>query len=174
MITSQPPEGVDLSFDTLSEGWSTYKTKDDVQIKMRIIVTRIVLADVKEDGTGRIALGFNLLFAVTAPPQLKGLPSTQPITPEQIASSIVEPDVPYDTVREDWNEYDAEGVKVGVKPIATIIAKSKLFDAEGNPVYNVNYQTVSRFISKPGDKARFKKIWEERRPAKTTDSTKAP
>jgi hypothetical protein len=174
MIISGPPEGVDLSFDTLSEGWSTYKTKDGVLIRMRLIVTRIILSNVKEDGIVQMALGSNLLFAVTAPQQLKGPPNNQPITQEQILASIIEPDVPFDTVKEDWNEYNAEGIKVGVKPVATIIAKSKLFDSDGNPVYNVNYQAVFRAITKPGDKAKFQKIWRERGPAKTTGSTKSP
>lgn len=177
MLPGPPKERVELSFEPIHEGWSIYKTKDDVIIKMRVVVLHILLSGVTEDGNAQLALGFNLLFAVTAPQEVKGPLNSQPIAPEQVMAAIVERDVPFDTVKEDWNEYAVEGVKVGVKPVATVVSKSSLFDADGEPVYNVQYQAVIRAITKPEDKAKFQKIWAERQPAKTTGSgtpTKAP
>lgn len=160
-----PPEGaVELSFDAIHEGWSIYRTKDSVLIKVRNIVLKFVLAGIKEDGTAQLALAGNLLFAVTAPQGMKGKPDNEMKTNEQIAAAIVDRNVPFDTVKEDWNEYDVEGIKVGIKVVVTVIAKTRLFDGSGEPLYHVNYQNVLRAITAPGDKAKFLKTWEERGP----------
>ena len=165
MVSEPPKGGVELSFDSIHEGWSIYKTKDGVLIKIRQIPLRITLVDVKEDGTGMISAGGSLFFAVTAP--LKGPPNNQPITHEQIIAAIVEPEVQFDIVQEDWSEYNAEGVKIALRVVATAIAKTSLFDAIGEPVYNVSYQIMVRPITTPEARATFKKIWEERSPKKT-------
>lgn len=168
LVSEPPKDGVDLSFEPIREGWSIYKTKDGVSIKIRQVMMRITLANVKEDGTGQLAAGGSLLFAVSAP--VKGTPNPRPITNEEIVAAIVEPEVQYDIVREDWSDYDVEGIKVGVKVIATNIAKSSLFDAIGEPVYYVNYQMIVRPITSPEYKAKLKKIWEERGPKKAPQS----
>jgi len=168
-IIPKPPEDtVDLTFDPIHEGWSIYKTRDDVLIKIRQIMLKILLAGVTADGNAQLVLGNNLLFSVTAPPQLKGALNDQPITNEQIIAAIVERNIPFETVKEDWNEYDVQGIKVGVKVIATVLAKTNLFDSSGQPVYYVNYQNVVRAITDPEDKAKFQKIWTERQPTKRT------
>jgi hypothetical protein len=164
MVSEPPKSGVDLSFDSIHEGWSIYKTKDGVLIKIRQIPLRITLVEVKEDGTGMISAGGSLFFAVSAPQ--KGPPNNQPITHEQIIAAIVEPEVQFDIVQEDWSEYNAEGVKIALRVVVTAIAKSNLFDATGEPVYNVNYQMMIRPITSPEARAIFKKIWEERGPKK--------
>jgi hypothetical protein len=168
MVSGPPKGGVDLSFDSIHEGWSIYKTKDGALIKVRQIPLRITLVEVKEDGTGMISAGGSLFFAVTAPPELKGPPNDQQITQEQINAAIVEREVPFDIVREDWSEYNAEGVKIALRVVITIVAKTSLFDATGEPVYSVNYQMMVRPIISAEDRARFKKIWEERAPKKAT------
>jgi hypothetical protein len=168
VLPGPPKDAVDLSFEPIHEGWSIYRTKDDVLIKIRLIVLHFKLAGIKEDGSAMLALGGNLMFAITAPK--KGPPTTQAMTNEQIVAAIVEPDVAFDTVKEDWNEYNVEGTKVGVKVVVTVIAKTSLFDANGDPIYNVNHQSIVRAVTKPEDKAKFQKIWSERQP----QNTKAP
>ncbi len=176
MVSVPTKDGVELSFDPIHEGWSIYKTKDGVLIKIRQILLKIMLVDVKEDGTGQLSAAGSLFFAVTAPPELKGAPDNRPVTHEQIIAAIVEPEVPFDIVREDWSEYNAEGVKIALRLVVTVIAKSSLFDANGEPVYNVNYQMIIKPITRPEDRAQFKKIWAEKRPAKpnSVGSRKAP
>lgn len=137
MLSEPPKDGVELSFEPIHEGWSIYKTKDGVSIKIRQVMMSIVLANVKEEGNSQLAAGGSLIFAVSAP--VKGTPNPRPITNEEIVATIVEPEVQFDIVREDWSDYNVESVKVGVKVIATNIAKSSLFDATGEPVYYVNY-----------------------------------
>jgi len=163
ILPQAPTGGVELSFDPIREPWSIYKAKTDgAIIKVRLTVGRIILAGVKEDGSGHLVLGSNLLFSVTSPN--KGQPDPSPKTNEQIIAAIVERTVPYDTVKEEWNEYDVEGVVVGLKLVITNIAKTNLFDDIGQPLYYVNWSTVIRPITGPEDRAKLKKIWDERGP----------
>lgn len=161
-LPGPPKDAVDLSFEPIREAWSIYRTKDGVLVKVRLIPLHFKLAGMKEDGSAMLALGGNLLFAITAPKTLKGTPTTQVMTNEQIVAAIIERDVAFDTVTEDWNEYRVEGIKVGVKVIATVIAKTSLFDANGDPIYYVTHQTIVRAVTNPEDKAKFQKIWDER------------
>jgi hypothetical protein len=170
VIAGPPKDAVEVAFDAIHEGWSSYKTKDGVSIKMRLIVLKFLLAGMDEDGAASLAIGGSLLFAVTAPQHFKGPPNDKTLTNEQIIAAIVERDVPFDTVREEWSEYDVEGVKVGVKLVATIIARTSLFDRNGDPVYHVSYQNVLRAITKPEDKAKFQKIWADRHQQQATSS----
>lgn len=176
MLAELPKGGVELSFDPIHEGWSICKTKTDgVLIKIRQVMLKILLVNVKEDGTGQLAATGSLLFAVSAPQ--KGTPDSRTKTPEEIIAAIVEPEVPFETVREDWSEYDVEGVKVGLKLVVTNIAKSSLFDATGEPVYHVNYQLIVRPLTRAEDKAKLNKIWQERgpkEPPRPQPSQKAP
>jgi hypothetical protein len=165
-LPGPPEDAVELSFEPIHEVWSIYRTKDNVLIKIRMIILHFKLAGIKEEGSALLVSGGNLLFAVTSPK--KGPPSTQVNTNEQIVAAIIEPDVAFDTVKEDWSEYSVEGVKVGIKVIATVIAKTSLFDGNGDPIYYVNYQTIVRAITKPEDKTKFKKIWDERRTTRTS------
>jgi hypothetical protein len=134
---------------------------------MRLIVLKVLLADFKEGLGANIAVGSSLVFTVTPPKELKGTPDNQTRTQQEIIAGIIDPNVPFDTVKEDWSEYDVEGVRVETKTIATIIAKSKYFDNVGDPIYNVTYQTIMKPITSPEAQAKFKKIWTERRPKKT-------
>jgi hypothetical protein len=166
MLPKPPKGGVDLSFNPIREGWSIYTTKDLALIKIRQILMRIVLLSTPEDGSGRLAASGSLAFAVVSPD--KGPPDSRQYTAEQIVQAITQPHVEYDTVKEDWNEYDAEGVGIGVKVVATNIAKTRLFDGMGEPIYWVNYQIVVRPITTPEDKAKLQKIWSERGPKQPT------
>ncbi len=162
MVTEPPKGGVELSFEPIHEGWSIYKTVDGVSIKIRQVLLRIVLLNLKQDGTGQLSAGGTLLFAVSAP--VKGTPDSRQIPNEEINKAIVDPQVQFDTVKEDWSEYDVEGIKIGVKVVLTNLAKTSLFDQFGEPIYSTNYQMVFRPVKKPEDKAKLKKIWEERGP----------
>jgi hypothetical protein len=56
---------------------------------------------------------------------MKGRPSDRPISPKEVAESIVEPDVPFETVREDWNEYKIDGVMVRMATQSTMSSISQ-------------------------------------------------
>jgi hypothetical protein len=165
MILPGPPkEGLELPFEMIREGWSSYKTKDDVLIKMRAIMLKMLLVDVDESGAPKFVGGTTLLFSLTIPPAKKGTPNPNPITQKQIEETIIEPDIPFETIREDWNEYTVEGASVSVKLVVTTISKSSLFDHNGDPVYNMRYQPVIKATAKPEVKQKFLQIKREKLP----------
>jgi len=165
MMTHGPPKGgIELPFDTVHEGWSIYKTKDGAVIKMKLILLKLLLTDVDESGNPLFAAGSNLIFAVTVPHEMKGAPNDQPVTQKQIQDSLVESDIPFETVKEEWNTYNAEGAVVNVKPIATVISRSSLFDGNGDPIYYIQYQPIVKGDVAPEVRRKFLKIKREKLP----------
>jgi len=45
-------------------------------------------------------------------------------------------------VKEPWNEYEVEGIKLSVQTVAQAIAKVDHNDVQGEPIYLVNHQSV--------------------------------
>jgi hypothetical protein len=162
-ILPQPPKGVELPFDVVREGWSIYKvTKDGVTLRMKLIVMKILVLAINEEGAAYLAAGSNVVVTSKVPENVKGTPSDKDYTPEEIVRAIVEPEVEFETVREDWNEYDTEGTKIGLKVVATVISKTNLCDRDGDPIYNTQYQIVLRSVSTPQDKEKFLKMKREK------------
>jgi len=165
MISGPPKEGVELAFEPIREGWSVYKTKPaGAVIRLKLVLLKILLLDVDDVGA-KFATGVNIIVTATVPQNQKGIKADKQPTQEEIQKSIVEPDIEYDTVKEEWNEYDVEGIKVGAKLVATVISRTSLFDTNGDPIYNVQYQTVFKPAT-PEDKEKWLKIKNERLPVK--------
>jgi hypothetical protein len=171
MAVSGPPrDAVEVPFETVREGWSIYKTKESkgsATIKLRVVVLKLFLEQFDEGGNAQFGAGSRLILTATVPPNMKGPPSTKPITPKEVVDSIVEPDIPFETIKEDWNEYKVDGAIVSIKPIATIISKTSLFDPNGDPVYNVQNQPIVKGVVPPESQRRFLKMLREK-PAKRT------
>lgn len=162
MFDGPPKNAVELPFETIHEGWSIYTVKGGAVIKMKLILLKLFLKDVDDSGNPRFTAGSSLIFAVSVPPEMKGTPSNEPITQKQIEDSIVQSDIPFETVKEEWNEYNVEGAVVSVKPIATIISKSSLFDSNGDPIYSVQNQPIVKGTASPEAKRKFLEIKRER------------
>jgi hypothetical protein len=166
MVASRPPRSdVEVSFETVREGWSIYKTKESkgsATIKLKVVVLKLFLEQLDEGGNAQFGAASRLVLTVTVPRNMKGPPSKTPITPKAVADSIVEVDVPFEVIREDWNEYRIDGAVVSIKPIATIISKTSLFDSNGDPVYNVQNQPIVKGVVPPESRKRLLKILREK------------
>jgi hypothetical protein len=166
MAVSTPPKGaLEIPFETVREGWSIYKAKEpkgSATIKLKVVVLKLFLEQLDEAGNAQFAAGSRVILTATVPPNMKGPPSTKPITAKEVADSIVEPDIPFETIREDWNEYKVDGAVVSIKPIATIISKTSLFDANGDPVYNVQNQPIIKGIVPPESRKKLLKMLREK------------
>ena len=147
------PKGERVDFEAITEGWSTYKVKDKapVTLKARIVVVKVVRTTEFNDvgdpvyatATGDVMLG------TFAPPEIRGSPTVPPPTKEQIADSVVA-DLPFEVVGEPWNEYKLkDGTIVRVKIIVTGVMSTPFYGIDGDPVYYVNYQRVSRIVVPP-------------------------
>lgn len=166
MAISKPPiHAVEIPFETIREGWSIYKTKEpkgSATIKLKVVVLKLFLEQLDEGGNAQFGAGSRLILTATVPPSMKGPPSNKPITPKEVANSIVESDIPFETIREDWNEYKVDGAVVSIKPIATIISKTSLFDANGDPIYNVQNQPIIKGVVRPESRRKLMKMLQEK------------
>lgn len=156
-----PPKGVEVPFEPVHEGWSIYKMKDGAVIKMKIVLLKLVLTDVDELGNPRFAGGSNMVFVVSVPPEMKQAPNPAPFTQKQIEESVVERDIPFDTVKEEWNDYKVGDIALSIKPVATVVSRTSLVDINGDPVYNVQYQPIIKSTAGPQAKRRFLRLKRE-------------
>ncbi len=70
------------------------------------------------------------------PDHLKGLRSETRYTEEELKSSIIEEDVKYNTLAEEWCEYIAEdGTRIRIKSTVTKVSRTNKTDKRGDPIY---------------------------------------
>lgn len=141
-----PPSAIELSFEALHEGWSEYKVKDgehEVQLKAKLILLKIFVESIDEQGSPRFGAATNLIFTVKVPQDLKGTKSDQTYSTQELVSSITAEDIPFETLKEEWNDYRVEkDIVVSVKPIITVISRTSKYDTNRDPVYFVQHQEI--------------------------------
>jgi len=70
---------------------------------------------------------------------LKGTPNTRKISKEDVMKAIDKPDMRYDTLAQEFNEYLLDdGTKIKIFTNVTEVSRTTLKDAKGDPVYFVN------------------------------------
>lgn len=142
-----------MDFETITEGWSVYNVKDKVSVtvKARIVVVKAVRTTEFNDSGDpvyAIATG-DVMLGTFAPPEIRGSPTVPPPTKEQIANSVVV-DLPFEVIEEPWNEYKLkDGTIVRVKIVVTGVMSTPFYGMDGDPVYYINYQRVSRIVVPP-------------------------
>lgn len=165
-----PPNAIELDFDVVKEGWSVYRVKDgeyEVTVKVKLVLIKLFLEQIDASGNALFAVGANVLFSVTAPQGFKGPKSTETYTTEELASSLVAEDLPFETVKEDWNDYRTpENVTIGIKPVMTRVSRTSKFDANGDPIYYVWHQTVQRGKAPKESQEKLKKLLDSKTPVK--------
>jgi hypothetical protein len=102
------------------------------------VLTRVVR---QKDAGGRMGYAFkgqNVVSISHFPKEFKGSPSSRIYTPEELQASIVNENVRYSTLVEEWNEYAAEdGANIRVKITVVKVSKTNKTDNEGEPIYIV-------------------------------------
>jgi hypothetical protein len=161
-IAGPPKNAVEMPFEVISEGWSVYETKDRAMIKLKLVLLKLFLTRLDEAGNANFGAATNVILTVSVPPNMKGRRSDRPISPKEVAESIVQSDIPFKTVREDWNEYKIDDATVSVKLIATVISKSSKFDMNGDPIYNVQHQSIVKGNVSPKSRKKLLKMLREK------------
>jgi len=163
--TVPDPSAVELNFDTVKEGWSIYTIKDtvDVALKVKLILLKFFLEGLDSEGNARFGAGANIILTTSVPKELKGAKDTQSYPIQEIANSVVAEDIPFDTVKEEWNEYkSSEGVILGVKLVVTMVSRTSKYDMNGDPVYYVKHQAVQKAKIPPEARDKLKNILDSR------------
>ncbi|WP_420545514.1 hypothetical protein [Nitrosopumilus sp.] len=125
-----------IEFEIIKEPWNKYQIQDNSVLKTRTILKKVNRVT---DGD---KIGFNIdaqtLTVIHADPSLKGEPNPKPVTNEEIQKSIEKSDMRYDTLAQEFNEYELDdGTKIKIYTNVTSISKSNLKDRSGDPIYFV-------------------------------------
>lgn len=144
----------DLDFEVFREPWNKYGLKDGTSIKSRLILHKVMMKQsFKIDGSvdkkahGVETQVINVVYNV--PETLKGTPSTATYTPEDLEKAVVQDDIPYDTLAQEWNEYLVEdGTKIKIQLTLFRVARTSAFDRNGNPVYILQSSTTNAIAPK--------------------------
>lgn len=126
----------ELDYDVIREPWNRYELEDGSHLKIRYILIGLTR---KEESGGKGGYGIkgqNIVDLHRVPISMKGPPADRQYNPEELMPNIINDDVRYSTLNEEWNEYVAEdGAKIKVKITLVSVAKTNKFNMEGDPIY---------------------------------------
>jgi hypothetical protein len=129
-------------FQTISEHWGVYALKDGSYLKMR---TNIIKIARETDIVGNMAFNVNanITVGVIAPKNLRGSPPPRPPTPQELVAAIIEDDVGFSSVEEDWSSYQLQdGIIVSAKLIPIKISRTSIHEPSGDPLYQISHQLL--------------------------------
>jgi len=127
-----------LDFERIKEECSVYCLNDETVIKLLVKPLKFFKID------GNYTATTIPIMASFSPSGLRGNPSNArlPSEPSQIELLLKENALEFTPVKEPWNEYEVEGIKLSVQTVAQAIAKVDHNDVQGEPIYLVNHQSV--------------------------------
>lgn len=130
--------GKPIDFDVVREPWQKYELHDNTKVKTKLAITKIY-KKLNEDGKPNYTIDGQNLTALLAPSESKGPPDSNIYTPQQYEQSVIQDDVKYSTLSEEWHEYIIDdGTRLRIKTTVTRIRKTSKFDKDGEPVYLVD------------------------------------
>ena len=76
---------------------------------------------------------------------VQGTPDTKTYSPSEIDAALINNELRYTIVSEEWNEYIIDdGARIPLKSTVTRIAKTSLFDSTGAPRYVVELNNITQ------------------------------
>jgi len=130
--------GKSIDFDVVRESWQKYELNDNTIIKTKFILTRLHRT-MKVDGSPNYTFDSQSITVTLTPSESKGPKDPNPHSPKEYEEHVVQDDVKYNTVSEEWYEYIVDdGTRVRIKTTVTRIRKTDLFDKDGEPVFLVD------------------------------------
>jgi len=126
-----------IDFEIIKEPWNKYQLVDNSILKTRTILKKIERT--MEGEKISFTMDAQTLTVIYADPALKGTPNTRRISKDDIIKSIDKPDMRYDTLAQEFNEYLLDdGTKIKIFTNVTGVSRTTLKDAKGDPVYTIN------------------------------------
>jgi len=133
----------EVEFEVLREPWNKYSIDDGSYIKTKFVALKFKKREptTADEKVGYGFEGQNIMVVYHVPEELKGKPSTEKYSPEQLSEGAT--DMKFSIVYEEWNEYVLkDGTVVRIKSTAVEIARSTKFDRNGDPIYVVNTSQI--------------------------------
>jgi hypothetical protein len=152
-----------LDFTVLKENWNIYKLEEDVLLKMKLVLIKVILEGIDENGNPGYGSNFNVVMGVIPPKSVLGKPSDKIYSPKEIFDAISVEDVKViETIKEDWNEYRlSDTSQLSIKLVLTKVSKTSLFDQKGEPIYNIQHQTIIKGSVSSDLRHEYRKRYEQ-------------
>ncbi|MCH7649440.1 MAG: hypothetical protein IIA83_12655 [Thaumarchaeota archaeon] len=134
--------GKSIDFDVVREPWQKYELNDNTIIKTKFVLTKL-FKKIKEDNKPAYTIDGQNITVVLAPQEVKGQPDSKKYTPQEYQKSIIQEDVKYNTISDEWYEYIVDdGTRIRMKATITGIHKTDKFDTNGDRVYLINHNAL--------------------------------
>jgi hypothetical protein len=135
-----------IEFKVVKEDWNWYNLADGSRIKTKIVLIKILREEIDEVGNPVYGMNTKNVIGVIPPKKFKlRPPSKRPYSSQEIIDAIVESNLKFETIKEDWNKYELEdGTSMYLKLIVTQVNKTSLFDSRGEPIYNIQSQVIAK------------------------------
>ncbi|MGP8110456.1 MAG: hypothetical protein ACLQD9_07105 [Thermoplasmata archaeon] len=140
-----PRKFKEVDFTIAKEGWAIYELDDNVELRIRAIVTKLQRLAVEGTSEPQYAVSSAVLMNINAPLKYRKPPSAHVPTPDQIAASE-KSEVAFRALDEPWNEYtfddpDSKAIKAKLV-VSGVMRLGDLFDNLGEPMYQVSQAVV--------------------------------
>lgn len=135
-----------IEFQVRDEPWIKYKLEDGTILSGRVIIPKVFKADeYDQNGQPIYAWSSQNLFTTICPRPLRGKPTNPPpttIDPTKTRTHGVD----FERVGpERWNVYEfSDGTILRAKLEITSILRTELYGPDGDPLYIVNHQPITR------------------------------
>lgn len=130
-----------IEFKSVKEGWSEYLLEDKTLIRLRAVPLKILKRD---EG-----LRVNIQKLIMAFSPVKGVPDAGDHIPAKLLSSIKRSDIPFNSIKDDWDEYElSDGTKISLKEVLSLASSTDKFDSIGDPIYVIQSQTLYKGLPK--------------------------
>ncbi len=126
-----------LDFEIVKEPWNKYSLKDGSKLKTRTMLKSAWYTE--KDSRKEYSVNMNNMIVMMCDPRLQGPKNQTKYTPQQIQQNIEIKDSMYDTISYEANEYILDDTtRILVHSNIIKIARTKLFDVDGDRKYHVN------------------------------------
>ena len=133
-----------LDFKASKEDWNIYKLEEDVLLKMKLVLIKVSLREIDENGNPGYETAYQVVSGIVPPPSVLGKPVEKIYSAKEILDAVTVDDVKVtEVIHEDWNEYKlTDTSQLSIKLVLTKVSKTNLCDIKGEPVYNVQHQAI--------------------------------
>ena len=146
-----------LDFEIEREVWNKYRLADGTLLRVRWILTGFVMEEnikkfilrIKGGETPELGLGFQCrhMHAVEPPYKMMGEPDSKTYTSKELAESIIEKDMDFETLSAKSNIYILDnGVRVKSRVSLLSVKKTDKFDGKGFPRYIIDIDSAYNII----------------------------
>jgi len=137
-----------LDFEIIKEPWNKYEIIDGSILKTRFILKKVVVQPLGKNKS-TFQIDGQTVTTIFGSPELKGTPSTQAYSNQELKNSITQDGLGYNTLGEEWNEYILEdATKIRVKTTVTKISRTNKYEKTGDPLYFVTTSIIMQ-VTKP-------------------------